>query len=63
MLLESHSARVMLWEAKPRVETSDRLKALGVRSVVFAPCANVPATGDFISIMRQNIAALRATER
>ena len=62
-LLESHPARVMLWEAEPRPETADRLKALRVSSVMFAPCANVPATGDFMSVMRKNIAALRAIEK
>jgi len=62
-LLESHPAGVMLWEAKPRPETASRLKTLQVRSVVFVPCANAPGTGDFMSVMRNNIAALRAIER
>ena len=58
-LLWKHPARCMLWEAEPRAETAARLKALGVRSVVFDPCGTVPAKGDFLSVMKSNAAALR----
>jgi len=59
-LLERHRARVMLWEAPPTAATAARLSGLGLRSVVFDPCPNVPTEGDFMSVVRGNIAALRA---
>jgi zinc transport system substrate-binding protein len=59
-LLEGHRAHVMLWEAPPADATAARLSALGLRSVVFDPCANRPAEGDFMRVMRDNVAALRA---
>jgi zinc transport system substrate-binding protein len=62
-LRESYPARWMLWEAAPRRETESKLRSLGVRSIVFAPCANRPATGDFLSAMRANLAALRTAQR
>ncbi len=60
VLLDGHRARVMLWEGMPLRETEIRLSALGLRSVVFDPCANRPAEGDFMRVMRDNVAALRA---
>lgn len=58
-LLATHRARFMLWEAAPRVATEKRLAAMGVRSIVFDPAPNAPATGDFMRVMRNNVAALR----
>ena len=62
-LRESHPARLMLWEAAPLAETRERLLALGIDVVVFDPCANRPATGDFLSAMRANLEAVRAAVR
>lgn len=56
--LKHHAARWMLWEAKPEIEISDKLNSIGVGSVVFNPCGNVPAEGDFLSAMRDNMRAL-----
>jgi zinc transport system substrate-binding protein len=44
----------MLWEAEPAHASVERLRALGVQSVVFNPCANRPTTGDFLSAMKGN---------
>ncbi len=41
--------------AKPRV-----VCALGVESLVFDPCANRPETGDFVSVMGDNVKRLEA---
>ncbi|MCW9077857.1 MAG: hypothetical protein OQK74_01640, partial [Gammaproteobacteria bacterium] len=30
----------------------DKLKTLGVDSLVFDPCGNVPEQGDFLTVMR-----------
>lgn len=57
-LLKSHPAAWMLWEGKPLDEVESRLRSLGVGSVVFAPCGNVPPEGDFLSVMRRNLKAL-----
>lgn len=53
-LLGEHRAKWMLWEGEPARESIERLRALGVESVVFDPCANRPATGDFLSVMANN---------
>lgn len=54
-----HGARWMLWEAEPLPGTAARLlDEHGVRSVVFAPCANRPSEGDFLSTMEANVARL-----
>ena len=53
-LLVEHPARWMLWEGEPLPSTSERLRGLGIGTVVFDPCANVPETGDFLSVMQQN---------
>ena len=35
-----------------------KLRTLGVRSLVFDPCGNTPEQGDFLSVMQQNAARL-----
>ena len=59
-LLREHPARLMLWESEPLAETSERLDSLGVTVVVFDQCGNVPAEGDFLSVMRRNVESLAA---
>jgi zinc transport system substrate-binding protein len=58
-LRESHPARWMIWEGEPLAHVRERLEAQGVRSVVFDPCGNRPAEGDFLSVMKQNVVSLR----
>lgn len=62
-LLKDHPAHWMLWEAPPAAETASRLRALGVESLVFDPCANRPETGDFLSVMGANAKRLDAAYR
>jgi zinc transport system substrate-binding protein len=57
-ILTNHSAKWMLWEGEPAQESVAKLEALGLRSVVFDPCGNVPDSGDFITVMQANVAAL-----
>jgi zinc transport system substrate-binding protein len=58
-ILKRHRARVMLWEAEPARPIAARLAQSGVTPVVFDPCANRPAGGDFLTVMRANAARLR----
>ena len=59
VLLEKHQAQWMIWEGEPNSETVTRLKTMGINSLVFAPIANEPDTGDFFSVMKQNIENLQ----
>lgn len=57
-LLGDHPTRIMIWEAEPLPEVAERLELSGVRSIVYAPCANVPVEGDFLTVMRANVERL-----
>ena len=57
-LLETHPAQLMIWEAPPEAETRQRLAALGVAIAVYAPTAQPPETGDWLTAMQSNVAAL-----
>lgn len=58
-LLQTHPARLMLWEAAPLPQVASRLEQMGVSVVVFAPMGNQPVQGDFETGMSANIAGLR----
>ncbi|MHC4620137.1 MAG: metal ABC transporter substrate-binding protein [Planctomycetota bacterium] len=58
---KTHPAKWMIWEGDPIQQTVDRLKSLGVGSMVFSPCGNAHDKGDFLSLMRQNIDSLRSS--
>lgn len=51
-------ANLLIWEAAPPPQAMDRARQLGLRSVVFSPLAGRPAEGDFVSVMRAQIAAI-----
>jgi len=51
----NHPAKWMLWEADPIPQSVTQLQNLGIVSLVFMPLANRPASGDFISVMRDNL--------
>ena len=57
--LSEHPATVMLWEGKPSEEVTSSLLELGVTIVLFNPCGNKPAEGDFVSVMNDNINGLK----
>ena len=54
-LLAEHPAKWMIWEGKPQEQTETKLAELGIDSVTFAPCGNVPPDGDFLAVQRRNI--------
>ncbi len=63
-LVDERPADLMLWEGEPLPEVRERLATeLGLRSVVFDPCGNRPATGDYLSVMQSNVDALEAAGR
>ena len=57
-VLAGHRARWMIWEGEPTKENVEKLAALGLQSVVFDPCGNVPESGDFMAVMQANVSAL-----
>lgn len=57
-LFQRHPAKWMIWEGQPLPEIVTKLAEIGVQSVVFDPCAGKPAQGDFMAVMKQNVAAL-----
>jgi zinc transport system substrate-binding protein len=58
-IVEEFPTSWMIWENTPLPEVGERLESIGIRSVVFDPCANTPPSGDFLSVMRDNVQALR----
>ena len=58
-LLSGHPAKWMIWEDEPLKETHEKLRALGIKSIVFNPCGNTPKKGDYLNVMRQNVENLR----
>lgn len=50
--------RWLVWEAEPTPETIAQLESVGVTSVVYDPCATAPDSGDFMTVMAANAAAL-----
>jgi len=57
---KAYPGKIMLWEGKPLPEVQKQLETLGITVVVFDPCANKPESGDFLSVMKQNLSNLKA---
>jgi zinc transport system substrate-binding protein len=57
-ILRDHPATWMIWEDEPEQETIERLRSLGVESVVVNPGGNRPSAGDFLSVMTGNARSL-----
>lgn len=53
-------AKWMIWEGDPAPESVEKLKALGISSLVVDPCGNAPDSGDWLSVMQQNAKNLEA---
>ena len=58
-ILEEHQAKYMLWEGNPLQDSIAKLKVKDIESEVFSPAGNRPGDGDFMSVMRENIANLK----
>lgn len=57
--LETQPAKWMIWEAEPQEEIQARLAMMGVRCLVFPPCGNRPAEGDYLQSMRASLQSLQ----
>jgi zinc transport system substrate-binding protein len=57
LLLEEQQLRWVVWEDEPLAETAARLDEYGVEYIVFDPCSNIPASGDFMTVMAANAEA------
>ena len=55
-ILKEHPSDYMIWEGQPLESVEAELKELGLEVIVFEPCANKPGQGDFLSVMKQNVA-------
>ena len=51
-------AKHFIWEAPPLPESIATLEKYGLGSVVVRPCAHRPESGDFLSVMQENVTAL-----
>jgi zinc transport system substrate-binding protein len=58
-IVKEHPAKWMIWEGEPLPQSVAKLKEMGIESVVFDPCGNRPDSGDFISVMKSNVANLK----
>jgi zinc transport system substrate-binding protein len=58
-IMKEYPAKWMIWEGEPMKKSAERLKEIGVDSLVFDPCGNIPDQGDFLSVMRQNVENLK----
>ena len=62
-LRENHGGSILLWEGTPLPEIVERLDGMGIQSVVFDPCGNRPESGDFLSVMRENLNNIEALKK
>ena len=53
------SAKYLIWEARPSPPNITRTEMAGFTSIVVIPCGMKPSKGDFMSVMRENIASLK----
>jgi len=57
-VLATHAAAWMIWEDEPLPNITNRLKRMGIESIVFRPCGNRPAKENFARVMLDNVVAL-----
>ena len=58
-ILEKHPAKTMIWEGEPVTTSVDKLKSLGINSLVFDPCGTTTEQDDFMTVMEQNLKNLK----
>jgi len=58
-LLQEHAARWMIWEAPPSPAVASELERRGVRCAVFHTIGNRPESGDYLTVMSENIERIR----
>lgn len=60
---KNHDARWLIWEGEPEQQSVERLRAMGINSLVFDPGAKLPEEGDFMSLMKSNVTAIEKAYR
>lgn len=60
-LAQTSGASILIWEADPPPEAVERVEQLGLQSVTFNPLAKPPRSGDFVSVMAEQINSLAST--
>ena len=60
LMEENAGAKFFVWEGDPLPGHIEALKGLGLTSLVVSPCGNRPESGDFLSVMEANVAAINA---
>lgn len=58
VLLTRHAAGWMIWEGEPLPDVVNRLRSMGIESIVFRPCGKRPDQGNFLRVMLENVMAL-----
>jgi len=58
-ILKDHPAEWMIWEGESVNTSVEKLKSIGISSLIFNPCGNTPDKGDFMSVMQDNVTNLR----
>jgi len=58
VMLKQHRIAWMLWESSPLAATEAGLLERGVTAIVFDPAGQSPSSGDFLSVMKDNVARL-----
>ncbi len=58
-MLDEHPAKWMIWEGAPFEESIEKLKSIGINSIVFHPCSNTPEGDNFLDMMKKNTEHLR----
>jgi zinc transport system substrate-binding protein len=59
-ILATHQAAWFVWEGEPAVESVEKLKALGLSSIVFDPSGNRPDKGSWLDVMQANVKGMEA---
>lgn len=62
-ILALHPAEWMIWEDQPTAANIAALDAIGVKSVVFSPSANLSDEGDWLDVMKANVKNLETLLR
>lgn len=58
--MAENEVRHLLWESAPAAEVAAAMENLGLENVLFSPCETAPETGDYLTVMRQNVDRLEA---
>lgn len=57
---ENEGTKFFMWEGEPSPGHAEKLEAVGLKSFVLSPAGNRPASGDFLSVMKANVATLES---